>query len=96
MGIARVGDETTGVCSVHGQQTGKIVTGSTSVFCETVAVARKGDTVLANCGHTGVIDSSSDNTFAQGNAIARQGDGFSGTYSGTIAKSSNTVFCNGV
>lgn len=86
-GVARLNDITTGVCAIDGPQKGKITTASGNVNANDKKVARLGDTVTADCGHTGTINSASgtvSSTQEKGLSAARLGDSFSGTYSGTI------------
>jgi len=90
--IARLGDDTFGVCQVHGNQYGKIVSSSTNVFVNGRGIARLGDEVLANCGHTGIISSSATITFVNGKGIARVGDSVEGIYSASIISGSEDSF----
>lgn len=85
---ARLGDATTGVCSVHGAQSGTITSASTDSIINDKGIARMGDVVTAGCGHTGNIVSTSTDSNANSKGIARIGDSFSGTYSGTIISGS--------
>ena len=81
---ARLNDITTGVCSFHGPQKGKITSSASTVIIEGEPDARVGDVVTANCGHTGTIDSNGITVIVEGASTARIGDSFSGIYSGTI------------
>ena len=87
-GIARVGDRTTGTCSVHGSVGGTIISGSTNTVVNSRLEARIGDTVLADCGDTGIISSGSSSIVTNGRVTARIGDSVSGTYSATIISGS--------
>lgn len=90
--VARVGDSCSVICSVHGARTATIITGSSNVF-NGVAIARKGDTVRATCGHTGIITSGSATVFVNGLEVARVGDtiGSGILVSGTITTGSSTI-----
>jgi uncharacterized Zn-binding protein involved in type VI secretion len=90
--VARIGDSCSVICSVHGARTATIITGSTDVF-NGVGIARKGDTVRATCGHTGIITSGSATVFVNGKEVARVGDtiGDGTLTSGTIVSGSSTI-----
>lgn len=83
--VARLNDRTTGVCAIHGPIGGEIITASTDTLTNTPrGTARIGDTVRADCGHTGEITTGSPNVEANLRKVARIGDKFEGTYSGEI------------
>lgn len=92
MKIARIGDSCSVICSVHGARTGTIITGSTDVL-NGPGIARKGDTVRASCGHTGIITSGSSTVYINGVEVARIGDtiGEGTITSGTITSGSSNV-----
>ena len=90
--VARIGDKCYGVCQIHGNQYGKIVTGSTTVFANAIGVARLGDNVLADCGDYGLISTGSTNTLVEGKNLARQGDNVQGTYNAVITSGSANTF----
>jgi uncharacterized Zn-binding protein involved in type VI secretion len=87
--FARIDDATTGVCSIHGPQGGKITGSAARTNIEGKLAARVGDEVTANCGHKGKISVASGNIIAEGQRVARAGDPFTGTYSGTIVGSAS-------
>jgi hypothetical protein len=95
-GIARLGDRTLGVCSEHGQVGGTIITGSSTNFINERKIARLGDTVVADCGHSAVIITASStvsSTLEAGQKTARLGDQVLGpTYSGQIITASPNTF----
>ncbi len=84
---ARIGDTVTGVCSIHGTQTGFITSGQSGVMVENFATATVGDTVTAACGDTGIISTGSSKVKVSGRAKARIGDGFTGIFTGIISSS---------
>jgi uncharacterized Zn-binding protein involved in type VI secretion len=89
--IARQGDIGVGTCKCHKNpisMSGIVMATTSIVFCDGIPVARQGDIVLGNCGHTGIIVSSSGVTTAQGKAIARVGDTFVGCFTGVIVSGS--------
>ena len=90
--VARIGDPTYGVCRIHGNQNGHIVAGSENVFVNGIGIARIGDLVQADCGHTGIIASGAEVTFANGNLIARVNDHIEGIYTASILSGSANVF----
>lgn len=95
VGIARVGDRTTGTCYCHPvpiNVDGTIITGSTDTFVDNLPVARLGDVVKADCGHTGTIVTSSSSVFCNNLGVARLGDQTSGCYESTIITASTDTF----
>lgn len=92
-GTARLGDRTVGTCSIHpGTIGGTIITASEDVQANSRGVARLGDTVLADCGHTAVIVTAAALTKANSRGFARLSDLVQGPeYSGTIVTCSNDV-----
>ena len=93
---ARLSDQTTGFCAIHRSvQGGQISGGSATVFANGLPRARMGDTVTANCGHTGTLVRCSTTVLVDGLPAARVGDTFSGTYSGTVVTGSLTVLSGG-
>lgn len=95
-GVARLGDKTIGTCEVHGPNIqGTIVTASPNSSSNNRAVARLGDHVLADCGHTALIITASANTNTNNRGTARLGDLVgAGPYSATIVTASSDVFVN--
>lgn len=94
-GIARLGDSTYGVCNCHDEPItvgGKIISASEDVFVNGRGVARIGDTVMADCGHTGKIISGKEDDFVNGRSVARLGDRFTGCYDGNIISASEDTF----
>lgn len=72
-GIARVGDTAAGTCSSHKNPqsvTGIITTGYADGTCDDKSIARVGDTVTFNCGHTGIITSGAQYSTAGDISIA--------------------------
>jgi hypothetical protein len=92
--FARLDDETTGVCSIHGPQGGKITGSATITFIEGKLAARVDDEVTADCGHKGKISVASGNIIAEGQRVARKDDPFTGTYTGTIVGSASRTGTN--
>lgn len=90
--IARIGDRCNGNCSIHGPQSGRIITGSEKNFYNDIPVARIGDKVLADCGHSGIIITGSEKNFSEGLNVARIGDRYSGIFSGVIISGSPNSF----
>ena len=65
MNVVRIGDIAVGTCYRHSSPqhvTGHVISGSSNTTCNRITLARCGDIVLFNCGHTGVIVSRSKNT----------------------------------
>lgn len=96
-GIARLGDSTFGICYAHNHPImvgGTIISGSMDHACNGRPVARLGDTVLANCGHTAIIISASMNTDCNNRGVARLGDSTAGSYVATIISASVDSDCN--
>jgi len=71
--------------------TGPILTGSSSVICNGLGVARLGDIVIGGCGHTGVLVSSSGSVKSNGLGNVRIGDAFVGCFTGVIVTGSSNV-----
>ena len=97
--VVRIGDIGIGRCcdaSHNGCITmqGLVVSGNTTVIAEDSQIARCGDIVLGNCGHSGVIVSCSIDTIIEDSGCARVGDSFVGTFSGIIVSGANTVEVN--
>jgi uncharacterized Zn-binding protein involved in type VI secretion len=91
--VARLGDKCVGTCKVHGPNIiGTIITASSSVNVNNRQVARLGDTVLANCGHTAIILTAAPATFANNLLVARLGDNVGASpYEGIIITASPDV-----
>jgi len=96
-GVARIGDRTEGRCSCHSSTRnvgGTIETGSPTRFVNERAVARDGDIVRADCGHTGIIVTFSSDVTADGLGVARLGDTTDGCYVATIITASEDTSAN--
>lgn len=94
-GIARLGDKTYGICRCHITPImvrGRIVSASADSFADKRGIARIGDKVIADCGHTGIIVSASILTFANRRGVARLGDKTVGCYNAFILSGSSTSF----
>ena len=103
--IARIGDSTTGTCSVgliccpH-SRSGTVTDTSEDVFVNGVGVFRVGDSGSCNCPHGGTFKGVSGSTqvFANGKQVARIGDSTSCVscgLAGTVTSGSPNVFANG-
>ena len=78
--IARLTDSWTGTCTCHNPPittNGTIITGSDDFDVNGLPVARHGDTVLGDCGHTGTIVASGEG-LVDGIKVALLGDGVTG------------------
>lgn len=98
-GVARLSDRTFGTCSAHPTPIsvgGKIITASGNTYANNRAVARLGDTVQADCGHTSLIITASPNVDDNSHSgTARLGDSVgAGPYSATIITASGDTFAN--
>ena len=99
VGIARKDDRTGGTCYHPSHETplsteGTITTGSPTVSVNGKPVARKGDTVVADCGHESQITGGSSAVITSGaeQNIARLNDTVgNGPYEATIITASTTV-----
>jgi uncharacterized Zn-binding protein involved in type VI secretion len=94
---ARVGDRGSGTCCCHPPAPCigvgfTIVSGSPSTQVDGKPVAREGDSIVGDCGHSGKITSGSGISQADGKPIARVGDSVGGgcIVSGTITSGSPT------
>lgn len=94
-GTTRIDDQTIGTCKIHGPNIkGKVITASSNVSVNGRILARAGDTVLADCGHTGTIITAKETLSSTGEAnmlVARIDDQFAGVYTGKIITSSGDV-----
>lgn len=98
-GVARLNDRTFGTCSAHPVPLatgGSIITASGNTSCNNRPVARLGDTVLADCGHTSLIITASPNSDTNSRGgTARLGDKVgAGPYDATIITASGDTFTN--
>ena len=100
-GCAREGDTTHGVCSHPDHDPpitipGRIITASGNVNANGRRLARRGDTVQADCGHKSYIVTGSGSKVAangQDRPVARLGDNIAGgPYIATIVTASTDVF----
>lgn len=92
-GIATVGSSASGTCYGHKSPlavTGEISSGSGNVMVDGKGVARVGDLVTFECGHTGNISGGSGKSTVNGEGLARVGDPISGTVIGVITAGSGT------
>ena len=93
--IARLGDRTIGICKCHKKPIivgGTIVSASGDSFTDNRGIARLGDMVRADCGHTGIIISASILTWVDLRGVARMGDKTTGCYTANIITSSSNSF----
>lgn len=95
-GIVRINDLTVGNCSVHGSNIGgKIITASNNTHANNRSIARLGDIVQADCGHTAIVITASSSSFANNRGVARVGDLVgSSPYTGQIVTGSSDTFTN--
>lgn len=90
-GMSRIGDIAIGVCYAHDTPitvTGIISTGSGDTNCNSRKVARIGDVVVFNCGHTGIIVTGSPTVTANQLRVARIGDHVVGPMTAVIVSGS--------
>lgn len=95
--IARVGDIAVGTCRAHKTPracSGPVVTGSSTTDVDGQPLARLGDVVAFNCGHSGTIASGSGTATCDGMGIARVGDIVVGPMTAMIVSGSGTSDCN--
>lgn len=78
--IARLNDNTFGMCSVHGAQNGKIISSSGNINVNGRRLSRVGDVVLADCGHISKIITGSKNSYGNNKLVARVTSKVSGPY----------------
>lgn len=98
MKVARLGDRTIGRCFCHLAPLpigGTIITASPDTFANGLGVARIGDVIKADCGHTAKIITSSPDVYANSRGVARVGDRGDGCYKCTIITGSPDVYANG-
>jgi uncharacterized Zn-binding protein involved in type VI secretion len=93
-GVARLNDQTRGVCAVHGPQGGKITTASTDVITNNRGTARLNDEVTADCGHKGKISTASTTYETNGRGTARLDDQVNGTYTANIITASTDTIAD--
>lgn len=95
-GIARLNDKTIGDCSEHGPNIkGRIVSASGNTNANNRRVARLGDKVEAECGHTAKIVTASSNTNPNFKGAARLNDKVGDSpYTGRIITASGDTFVN--
>lgn len=95
-GVARVGDKTVGKCHCHIvtiDVEGTIITGSPDRILDGRPVARLGDIIKADCGHTCKIITASSSVITNGRGTARLGDkGGDDCYECTIVTASTDDF----
>lgn len=98
-GIARQGDRGVGICVGHSPpipMTGTIIASATTSNCNNLALARAGDIVKGECGHTGIISDSAPTAQAEGIGLAYIGAAFIGIFSGIIVEGSDDSVVGGV
>lgn len=92
-GVARLGDQTFGICShpshVPIKVGGKIISASTDCTANNRGIARLGDTVLTECGHTAKIITASTKYTVNNRGVARLGDQVAGVYVAKIITASS-------
>lgn len=99
-GVARLGDQTFGICSDSSHNSpisvgGKIITASEDAYANGRGVARLGDRVKSDCDHESVIITASENDFADSRGVARLGDQVGrGPYEAKIITASENSFAN--
>lgn len=95
--IARIGDTVVGTCCCHSDPTcqsavGTIVAGAGTVIAESSNIARAGDIVRTNCGHTGVLIGGSSTLIIEGALAIRVGDSCTGCFEGQVVSGAGTVY----
>jgi uncharacterized Zn-binding protein involved in type VI secretion len=98
--VARLGDKTFGTCTAHVVPIsigGTIITGSADTLVNGLPIARLGDQVLTDCGHTSVIVTADSSTPVNSKpGTARLGDSVGdGPYTATIITASKDTFVRG-
>lgn len=91
--VARLNDRCEGICYGHSSpipMIGKITTGTEVFRLEDLPVARIGDIVTGDCGHTGVIVTGGSFEL-ENQKVARVGDSFTGVYVGVIVEGSTSM-----
>jgi len=101
-GIARLGDKTFGTCKHPSHDSpitigGTIITASGNSMTNSKGIARLGDLVRTDCGHTDRIITASPDSNVNSRPIARLGDkvGGDGVYDATIITASPDGTVNG-
>lgn len=93
--VARIGDQVTAVCSVHGQVTGTFNQGSNVGVADGLGICLVGHTGLLTCGHGFQATAGSHIMDVQGVPVVRVGDPVivinGATGDGTITTGSPTV-----
>ena len=93
--IARLTDVFNGTCICHSPpipMIGEIITCSPDAKSEGLGIARIGDTVRGNCGHTGTIITGSTSNKTNGKFKALLGSQVTGCLQGTIISGASTHF----
>ena len=95
MKVAEVGALCTGICYAHETPrpaTATIVSGAAASSSEfQTALARVGDQVITDCGHTGMIVTGNALVSNESMLLARVGDQVTGQFIGMIVASDGTV-----
>ena len=94
--VARLGDRTIGYCKCHKKIfKGTIVSASSDHKVNNLGVARLGDMILSDCGHTAKIITASSLTITNNLGTARLGDkGEGACYTCKIITASPDTFTN--
>jgi len=98
--VCRIGDPWSGTCyhpdhSSPVPATGEIIEGSSFFTDQGIPIARHGDTVLSNCGHTDTIVATTNKFTVSGIRIARVGDYTTGSIlDGQLVDGSGTLESN--
>ena len=90
---AKLGDTVVGICSGHVPpipMSGTVMGGSKTLISNSPG-AKMGDTVLANCGHSGTIISGDPKVLLENVPAAQIGSSVVGTFNGTIISGSPKV-----
>lgn len=94
MNVCRITDSGKGTCCVKQSHpaTGKIVTGASSVYAESLQVARSGDILLSDCHKAVGKIISTCTVYAEGMPVACLGDFFTGCFTGKLIEGCGSVY----
>jgi len=95
--VAIISSVGVGVCSCHKSPqstSGTVIQGSGTVLANGMGVARIGDMIVANCGHTGTLIQGSGTVTAEGIGVSALTSMFVGCFTGNIISGANTVLVN--
>lgn len=95
-GIARINDRCFGTCHHSSHKTPISVGGTITGHAEKTSgennlIARMGDEVTSDCGHTGTISTGSTTVLVEGKQVARLGDSVTGDYQAIIITASGVI-----